>query len=108
MTPLQREQLRRAILQLLVNRMLVAVADQEVSRVRRPRITEFLQKQMPEFSRLVADDIQETKRAAHSLPVTLVASLDTRTLKAEIDDVSGELTSLLESILREREDWRPL
>lgn len=107
MTPLQREQLRRAILQLLVNRMLVAVADQEVSRGR-PRITEFLQKQMPEFARLVADDIQETKRAAHSLPPTLVASLDTQTLTGEIDDVSGELASLLESILREREDFRPL
>jgi len=108
MTPLRREQLRFAILYLLVKRILHAVADQEISRGGRPRITEFLEKQISEFSKLVAVEIQDAERGAPLLPDELVAFPDTRLLKAEIDDVSGELASLLESILRERGDLQPL
>lgn len=107
MTPLQIEQLRYAILQLLVNRFLAALADQEVNRGRRPEMTEFLQRQIEEFSKLVADDIQRN-RAAPWLSVPLPPSVDTQTLKAEIDAAAVGLSDQIEVILRERDDWKPV
>ena len=108
MTPIRREQLRVAILYLLMRQVLRAVADQEISRGGRPRITEFLGTQISEFSKLVVAQIRDAKPGELQLPDELLASPDTRALKEEIDAVSTELASLLESILREREDLKRL
>lgn len=96
-TPLDRERLRHAIFRLLLNRILVEVADQEADRGGPLVITDFLSKRMPEYARLLVDEIQDSRRVSHLLPVTLLASVDTQTLKAEIDDALGEVASQIEA-----------
>ena len=106
--PSQRDQLQRAILQLMMNRILAAVADMELDRGGRLRISNLLRERLREFSRLVVDDIQDVKRAFPPLSATLLASLDAQTLEAEVQEVVSEIDSQLESILRERDDLKPL
>jgi len=63
---------------------------------------------MPEYAKLLVDEIQDSKRVSHLLPSIPLASVDTQTLKAEIDDALGEVATQIEAILRERENWKLL